>query len=440
MRDTTRFLLDYFLRCRLVTTDSRDVLPGAIFFALKGDRFNGNAFARGALDVGAGLAVVDDPDYYKEDDERYIWVDDALKALQDLATAYRNTFDIPLLGITGSNGKTTTKELIYAVLSLEKQTHATYGNLNNHIGVPLTLLRMPPNTEIGIIEMGANQPGDIAELCEIARPNLGLITNIGKAHLERLISLDGVMQTKGALYDSVIKNDGKIFVNQHDRRVTRLGIGKSIALTYGHKSAHIYGSILSTELNGMEIELVNVYWKQPLRIKTHLSGVYNLLNIEAAVAVGAYLGISIDSIITGISSYIPRNQRSQVLTRKGITFWMDAYNANPSSMKAALDHVFQIPGRKVAVVLGDMLEIGENEQQEHENLGTYIASKNPVAVVGVGPLMKYMVNQIQGEAKWFQDIETGKIEIRKLIRDADLVLLKGSRGMKLEKLLEEDDE
>ncbi len=439
MRNTTRFLLEYFLRCRLATTDSRDVLPGAIFFALKGGRFNGNVFARGALDVGAGLAVVDDPDYYIADDDRYIWVEDALKAMQDLATAYRNTFDIPLLGITGSNGKTTTKELIHAVLSQEKQTHATYGNLNNHIGVPLTLLRMPPNTEIGIIEMGANQPGDIAELCEIARPNLGLITNIGKAHLERLISLEGVMQTKGALYDSVMDNSGKIFVNQNDRRVTKLGTGKSIALTYGHKSAHIYGKILSTQLSGMDIELVNVNWKQSIRMKTHLSGMYNLLNIEAAVAVGAYLGISIDSIIAGISSYVPQNQRSQVLFWNEIAFWMDAYNANPSSMRAAVDHVFQIPGRKVALVLGDMLEVGKNERQEHEDLGRYIASQNPFVVIGVGPLMKYMVDQYPGKAEWFQDIDTGKMGIRRLIRNADLVLLKGSRGMKLEKLLEEDE-
>ncbi len=439
MRDTTQFLLEKFHQCRIVTTDSRNVLPGALFFALKGERFNGNTFAKGALEVGAGYAIVDDTEYYDSSDDRLILVENALKTLQDLARAYRDTFDIPVLGITGSNGKTTTKELITAVLRTEKNIHATSGNYNNHIGVPLTLLQIPDNTEIAVIEMGANQPGDIAELCEIAQPTLGLITNIGKAHLEKLKSLEGVMETKGALYEAVDRKQGNIFVNMSDHRVRELAKGKSWALTYGDLSANVYGKILNQTLSGMNLEISHTQWKVPIQMNTHLSGIYNLHNIEAAVAVGAYFGISSSHIVSGIESYIPQNNRSQVLTWKGITFWMDAYNANPSSMKAAIDHVFSIPQRKVALILGDMLEVGENEEQEHQKIGEHISSYHPIITIGIGPLMKHMIHHCSGNCKWFPDIETGKDEILQDLTLADLVLLKGSRGMKLELLIQEDE-
>jgi len=437
MVDTITLLFEHFIRCRLISTDSRSILPGSIFFALRGERFNGNAYAAGALDAGAAYAVVDDADYYLTEDSRYIWVEDVLVMLQALARQYRRTFSIPILGITGSNGKTTTKELIYAALATEKTTHATQGNLNNHIGVPLTLLRMPPETDIGIIEMGANQPGDIQQLCEIAEPTLGLITNIGKAHLERLKSLEGVMETKGALYRSVQASGGEIFVNEADHRVVSLAEGKKVALSYGTTSSDIYGSITSQQISGMRVSLTHTGWKTPFEIECALSGVYNLLNIQAAVAVAASLGISLEGIQKGISSYIPSNNRSQVVEKWGTKIWLDAYNANPTSMQAAIDHIFQLNYQKVVLVLGDMYEVGEKAKEAHENLAKQINRYQPTITIGIGPLMKHMVAHIKGNSLWFSSLEEGSEQIHRHMRNAEITLIKGSRGMALENLLNE---
>ena len=255
-----------------------------MFFGIRGDRFNGNAYAADALEKGAALAVVDDSAFYRKEDSRYLWVDDTLVAIQQLALAYRMLFDIPILGITGSNGKTTTKELILSVLQTEKRVHATKGNFNNHLGVPLTLLAMPRDTEIALIEMGANQPGDIAELCEIASPTLGLITNIGAAHLEKLLSLDGVQETKGALFRYVDQNDGKIFCNLSDPRVRELAVGIPLAASYGTPEAEYYVKVLKESLSGMELAgHLKKNDGKIIKLESSLSGSYNALNISSAL-------------------------------------------------------------------------------------------------------------------------------------------------------------
>lgn len=430
-------ILEAFLQQGSVSTDTRQIKEGDLFFALKGPNFNGNAFAARALEAGASYAVIDEQAYAVPGDARYLLVPDSLKALQQLARDYRRRFDIPILGITGSNGKTTTKELIQAVLATEKRVFATPGNLNNHIGVPLSLLSMPADTQLAVIEMGANQPGDIAELAHIALPTHGIITNIGQAHLERFHSIEGVRKTKGELFDFLRTHGGTAFVNTLDTQVMRAAKGLKQMVTYGRQDSHAWVEVLHSSLQGMQLHLHHRQWPEPLHLESALSGSYNALNILAAACIGVYFGLKPTSIQQGIASYRPTNNRSQLLRRGDYTIWLDAYNANPTSMRAAISHLMQVAGgKKVALILGDMYELGAQSEQAHRELGEFVHSLHPYRLIGIGAHMKQTVAVAGGVASWFPDVETAKDALPGLLKGAEVLLLKGSRGVALEGLLE----
>jgi len=420
-----------------ICTDTRKIKEGDLFFALRGDRFDGNKYAAQALEKGAAYAIIDDPQYANTEDARFILVSDSLKALQELARNYRKTFQIPFLGITGSNGKTTSKELIRSVLASEKKVYATSGNLNNHIGVPLTLLAMPQDTEIAIIEMGTNQPGDIRELVDIALPTDGLITNIGAAHLERLGNIAGVREEKGALFREVIEKGGTIFLNEGDAELRKLRGNYDRAISFGEGSLNYTVEVKNNTSSGMEISVESAGWKSPEIFHLNLSGSFNALNALAAIAVGEYFGISINGIRQGLGAYISQNNRSQMLERGGFQIYLDAYNANPSSMKAAIANVFEIQEGKTTLILGDMFELGTEEKQLHAELGSFINSFSPAVCIGIGPLMKHLIDEVNGKTHWFQDVEAARPSLLSLLKDTELILIKGSRGMALERLLEE---
>lgn len=429
-------LLSLFHLHPSVNTDTRKVQPGDLFFALKGERFDGNRFAAQALAAGASYAILDDPAFHDPEDERYILVENSLKALQDLARAYRQEFNIPIFGLTGSNGKTTTKELIHAVLQTEQKAYATAGNFNNHIGVPLTLLAMPRDTEVAVIEMGANQPGDIAELAAIAEPNYGMITNIGSAHLERFLSLEGVQRTKGELFDFLRANRGTIILNEADEKVVAVAKGIYARTTFGGPTSDFKYRIKENQLEGMQVEITCDTWAEPEVFQTQLSGDYNAMNIVAAVAVGSYFGISLEGAKAGIAAYVPQNNRSQVVKLGNKTLWLDAYNANPSSMKAAIQHICSIQPKGAVLIVGDMFELGENSEALHAELGKFIDAQSPALTIGVGNMMKAALAEIGGATAWFEDAKSAQQAIPTLLKDASLILIKGSRGMALEKLVD----
>ena len=349
-------LYDLFIHNPQITTDSRNCPKGSIFFALKGDKFDGNQYAGKALASGCVYAVIDNPDYYIG--ERTILVDNVLKTLQQLAHHHRKVLGLPIIGITGTNGKTTTKELVGRVLSRKFRTAVTQGNLNNHIGVPLTLLAMDRSVEIGVVEMGASHPGEIALLCSIARPDYGLITNIGKAHLEGFGGIEGVMRGKGELLDFLVASGGTAFwLNDSDRLKTMVESRPGLrAISYSAPEA------IGTE------PFVEARW-DGLPVRTRLVGDYNRSNIAAAIAVGLYFGIGRAEIVSAIESYDPDNNRSQKRQTAFNTLISDCYNANPSSMQAALDNFLrEADPRPKAVVLGDMGELGPYAAVEHRTV------------------------------------------------------------------------
>jgi UDP-N-acetylmuramoyl-tripeptide--D-alanyl-D-alanine ligase len=418
-------LYPLFLKFPKINTDTRAIEKDAIFFALKGANFDGNKFAEQALSKGAAYAVIDDQSYLK--DERYILVDDVLKTLQDLASYHRNYLDIPIISLTGSNGKTTTKELINAVLSEKYHTVATKGNLNNHIGVPLTLLAMDSKTEIGIVELGANHPKEIEFLVNIAKPNFGLITNFGKAHLEGFGSFEGVIKTKTELYDYLKSHDELAFVNSMDNIQLEKSNGMKRVLV-GQKGADI-----NVDLNNNDSPFVTVNYNDMI-IQSNMIGAYNFNNIAFAITIGSYFKVSDTKIKDAISKYKPSNNRSQVINKGTNTILLDAYNANPTSMQAALENFKNVKASKKQVFLGDMFELGNFAKQEHQNI--------------VDLLEKYSLEAILiGEN--FYNTETSSTKIKKYktfnaltnqenlneIKDS-FILIKGSRGMKLERLLD----
>ncbi|HQF10890.1 MAG TPA: UDP-N-acetylmuramoyl-tripeptide--D-alanyl-D-alanine ligase, partial [Paludibacteraceae bacterium] len=342
-------LYDIFLQHPIITTDSRNCPENSLFFALKGENFDANAFALSALEKGCAFAVVDEKEYAV--DNRFILVDDVLKTLQQLAHFHRQQMDIPVLGITGTNGKTTTKELITAVLREKFNILSTQGNLNNHIGVPLTLLQLKPEHQLAVIEMGANHPGEIDQLCQIAAPNYGLITNVGKAHLEGFGSFEGVMRTKGELYDYVFRHGKKIFIDKNNNFLREMAFSAGFStseriIEYGlnipnKEPAAISGEILEN----------SVFLKMNCRtpdgtfvVETRLIGAYNAENILAAIAVGSFFGVENNAIQRGIENYIPQNNRSQLTITQKNKLIVDAYNANPSSMSAAIKNFARMEG------------------------------------------------------------------------------------------------
>src|SRR5436190_749749 len=345
-----------------VQTDTRKLKAGDIFFALKGPNFNGNSFARQAIDNGAACVVIDEKEY--EIPGKTFLVPDVLLALQHLSLHHRKPFDIPFIGITGSNGKTTTKELIHAVLSSTFKTYTTEGNLNNHIGVPLTILKIKQDAEIAVIEMGANHIGEIASYCNIALPTHGLITNCGKAHLEGFGSEEGVRQGKGELFDHLRANKGTAFVMWDYSYLKEMSNGIAHIYTYGTSDANIVGNTFVPN-QFMAVEFTNGF---DVTIQTNLVGDYNLPNVLAAVAVGNYFKVESEKVKMSIENYHPTNSRSQLMQKNSNQIILDAYNANPSSMKAAIENFAKVEGTEKILALGAMAELGQDSLKEHKNI------------------------------------------------------------------------
>lgn len=421
-------IYELFIHNPKVTTDSRSCPRGSIFFALKGDKFDGNQYAGKALAAGCSYAVIDNPDFYTGD--RTILVDNVLVTLQQLAHRHRKMVGCPVIGITGTNGKTTTKELLAAVLSAKYNLLYTEGNLNNHIGVPLTLLRLTHDHEMAVIEMGASHPGDIKELAEIAQPNYGIITNVGRAHLEGFGSFENIIKTKGELYDYIRKTKGKIFINQDNKYLT--DIAKEIEqITYGSDAtAFAWGNTASCN------PYLTFEWKQQGKIhtvETHLIGAYNLDNALAAIAVGRFFKIPSERINRAIASYEPTNNRSQLKKTEKNELIIDAYNANPSSMKVALDNFSSMPISPKAVILGDMRELGPTSDELHAEIVALIKSGKYDKVFLCGEHFQKVAG------KDFETFATTEELIQKLHKNPLTgfhILIKGSHGMALEKTID----
>jgi len=417
-------LYQIYLSHPVISTDTRACAPDSIFFCLKGESFDGNTFALQALELGAAFVVADNPAIVNP---KIIIVDDVLKTLQELAHYHRLQLDIPVIGITGTNGKTTTKELINAVLQSKFRVVCTKGNLNNHIGVPLTLLSIPADAEIAVVEMGANHVGEIAELCTIAQPNYGIVTNIGKAHLEGFGGIEGIIRTKKALYDSVIASKGTLFVNGDDPLLMELSKGTTIE-HYGTTYGTIIGIIEKSEPTiSVKVNLQNEV------IDTQLVGNYNLPNILCAIAVGTYFKVDFSLIKKALHEYTPQNNRSQLIKTNYNEVFMDAYNANPSSMEVAISHFLSMDKLKKVAIVGDMKELGEFSIQEHQKIMARFIENPQVEAYFVGPEFAKIAhngnlitfNSADEAVKYFQIHP---------IREA-YILLKGSRGIKMETIL-----
>ncbi|MFH0894031.1 MAG: UDP-N-acetylmuramoyl-tripeptide--D-alanyl-D-alanine ligase [Bacteroidota bacterium] len=425
---TTEELYTLYKKHPEICTDTRKARPGSIFFALRGEQFDGNAFAEKALEAGCAYAVVDDPALEKK--ERFIFVDDSLEVLQALAFFHRKKFQIPFIAITGTNGKTTTKELIYTVLASSFRTQATQGNLNNHIGVPLTILGIKPDTEMAIIEMGANHPGEIEALCNIARPTHGIITNIGKAHLEGFGGYEGVIKTKKELYNFIENKGGFIFLNSDDKLLTEISESIYFRIFYGQqRSSQCHVIPLTAD------PFAAVKWnflKSELTIQTSLVGSYNYPNIAAAICVGDYFGIQPDIIKSSLEAYIPKNNRSEIQKTERNTLIMDAYNANPSSMNAALDSFSTSQFKNKIAILGDMLELGSESEKEHQQILEKAIELNFGKLYLVGPVF----SSISKSGTSFQNASEALDYFTKNKISESTILLKGSRGIGLEKIVE----
>ena len=415
-----------FLNSTGVSTDTRSIKSGTIFFALKGDNFNANKFAADAIELGALFSVVDEEP--ETENDKLIVVDNVLEVLQDLAHFHRKYLDIPIIAITGSNGKTTSKELISSVLSEQFTVFATKGNFNNHIGVPLTLLEMDNSTNIGVVEMGANHIGEIRKLCEIAAPDYGYITNFGKAHLEGFGSLQGVIRGKSELYDYLISNSGLVFINADDsKQLKQIKDYNNIFKFSKSKNSDLEISMQSktpfVKINFLDQE-----------IQSQLIGVYNFSNIAAAISIGHYFELDFLKIKKGIESYQSKNNRSQIIKQKSNTIILDAYNANPTSMNAALDNFSLMKGDNKIVILGDMFELGDESFNEHKAVIDLVNSLNFSFTYYVG--QHFIKHKFLSESVFFFDsTDVLKRHFKSLSINNSVILVKGSRGMSLEVLL-----
>lgn len=426
MAETPESLYKKYLECAFVSTDSRTGQANSLFFALPGPNFNGNQFAAAALAQGARYAVVDDPALASD---QVLVVPDTLQALQELAQFHRRQLSIPVIGITGSNGKTTTKELINAVLSQQYTTLYTQGNLNNHIGVPLTLLSIRPEHQIAIIEMGANHTGEIAQLCRLAEPTHGMITNIGKAHLEGFGSLEGVARAKSELYLHLLEHHGTVFIHSQNEHLQRLAHRLPTKITYPAPGDFFQATFISAS------PYVVYTSENGATVTTQIVGGYNFENIAAASCIGKYFNIPLEKINAGIAAYLPTNNRSQVLQKGTNTILLDAYNANPSSMAASVQNFGRAAATQRILILGDMFELGPESAAEHRKLGELIAGLPFSQVYLCGPDMQHTAAQVPA-ARYFAT----KPELQEWLRthpvQNSLVLIKGSRGMSLETLVE----
>lgn len=422
-------LYSIYNQCNGVSTDTRNITENSLFFALKGANFNANNFALQALENGAAFAVVDDINLKKLENNKLIIVNDVLKTLQDLAAFHRFHIGLPIIALTGSNGKTTSKELLHAVLSTKYNTIATIGNLNNHIGVPLTLLRMTEDTDLAIIEMGANHQKEIELLCSIAQPDFGFITNFGRAHLEGFGGVEGVIKGKSEMYDYLQSNHKTIFVNFDDpiqknktENSTRYGFSiennslANIQITKANAQP-----MATVELNGIEIQ-------------SNLTGLYNIPNIAFAVTIGQYFNISLENIKEAIENYIPQNNRSQWTKINNKNILLDAYNANPSSMQVAIENFNQLENSSKLMILGDMFELGNESEKEHlQTINQVIKTKIPSIFIGE----HFFKVQIKNDTvQYFKNIQDFFDQQKAFSINEELLLIKGSRGMALERILE----
>jgi UDP-N-acetylmuramoyl-tripeptide--D-alanyl-D-alanine ligase len=421
-------LYEIFKNNRKVQTDTRKLSAGEIFFALKGPNFNGNHYALKALEQGAAAVVVDE--YNGIADDRIFLVDDALKALQDLARHHRQQLNIPFIAITGSNGKTTTKELVHAVLSAHFITATTKGNLNNHIGVPLTLLSVPDDAEMAVIEMGANHQKEIAGYCQIALPTHGLITNCGKAHLEGFGGVEGIRKGKGELYDFLRENDGTIFVNSDMTDLMGMSMGVRNRIFYG-QSKGSFNAEMAEASPLLTVEISRLDWGLH-HLHTNLVGSYNLANIEAAICIGDHFGIPFPKIAQAIATYVPNNARSQLMTKGTNSIFLDAYNANPSSMKVAIENFASQTHANKWLFLGAMMELGEESVQEHQALIDLLQSLTLKQVILVGGDFGSIMQQYP----YFSNTALASEWLTANKPEQALILIKGSRSTGMEKLLE----
>lgn len=416
-----------FLKCSSISIDTRKIEKNSMFVALKGDRFDANKFTKEALQKGAAFVIIDNSDYFI--DNRTILVPDSLKALQQLSQYHRTFLGLTIIALTGSNGKTTTKELISKVLAMKFNVKSTIGNLNNHIGVPLTLLSFTSKTEIGIVEMGANHQQEIAFLCEIAKPDYGYITNFGKAHLEGFGGIEGVIKGKSEMYDFLRKNNKVIFVNLDDT----IQVKQSHAIT--NYTFGIQNPLANVSIDAVTANpLVTVVYKNKV-INSQLIGLYNANNINAALTIGTFFKITDAQIKVALENYIPENNRSQLITKNTNSIILDAYNANPSSMKVAIENFLQLENPNKILVLGDMFELGTDSMKEHEGIVKMLSNTNNVHCYFVGKAF-YETKIDKTNFFFYETFENFSSTFLNTKLKNTSILIKGSRGMALERTLD----
>lgn len=422
-----KYIHTLFLKCSSVSIDTRKIETNSLFVAIKGDRFDANTFAETALQKGAIYVIIDDESHFI--DERTIVVENSLIALQELAKYHREYLKLPIIALTGSNGKTTTKELINVVLSKNFRTKATVGNLNNHIGVPLTLLSFTSETQVGIVEMGANHQKEIEFLCELATPDYGYITNFGKAHLEGFGGVEGVIKGKSEMYHYLSRNEKLVFINLEDA----IQVEKSARLksyTFGLNKVNADLNITTIKAN----PFVEITYSTMV-IKSNLIGLYNANNINAAICIGTYFGVADSDIKEALKSYVPENNRSQLIARGTNQIILDAYNANPSSMAVAIENFLQLEQLNKVMILGDMFELGQESHDEHEAIVESLANRKEVVCFFVG--VEFYANKIEHDNFYF--FESFEAFSKSLLQDTfenSSILIKGSRGMALERTLD----
>lgn len=439
---TTEQLYQIYKQHPVISTDTRKIAPGSLFFALRGENFDANTFAQQALEAGAAYAIVDNAQYKTSDS--CLLVDDVLTALQDLARYHRRQLTIPVIGLTGTNGKTTTKELINAVLSQHYKTLATQGNLNNHIGVPLTVLNIDDTHQAAVIEMGANHKKEIELLSSISQPTHGLITNVGKAHLEGFGGVEGVKIAKGELYDNLAASGGVTFINSNSPSLMEMHAKRKFAtppVFYGDAIDDLVSAEITENAPLLTLEWTNNSSGESYTVKTQLTGAYNLDNILAAICIGVYLKLPAAEINRGIEGYQPKNNRSQIVQTATNTLICDYYNANPSSMQVAIENIGQLQAERKVLILGDMFELGEEAAAEHQNIINKTLQTKVDERIFIGKAfhtahlsMDHGPSTI--DSKFYETAEDAIAALKADPIKNSTILIKGSRGMTLERLVE----
>ncbi len=419
-------LYQRFLESGKISTDTRQITPGSLFFALRGDKFNANEFAAQALEKGASYAVVDDATYAKS--EKFLLVKDSLGMLQALAKHHRRQLKIPVVGLTGSNGKTTSKELVLAVLSKKFKTYATKGNLNNHIGVPLTILSIDHSYEMAVVEMGANHLGEIALLCSIANPTHGFITNIGRAHIGTFGGFENIIRGKSELYQHLITTNGTVFINSQNEILANMAKRFKQPYFYPAKGDYLYAQLLDAD------PFIR-FKSEGEEVQTQLMGAYNFENIAAALCIGKFFGVDPTAANKAVAEYVPGNMRSQIIKKGSNTIILDAYNANPSSMEAAIENLATMKADKKVAIVGDMFELEDEAAKEHARMGELLKSKKFDSVYLCGSLMKEAKKTFT-EAIHFEKKDQLIESLKQHPINGATILVKASRGIGLETIVE----